>query len=249
MSDDLRLVLAHGFTQTSKSWDITVRALAERLDTERITAVDLPGHGDASAVEADLWTSAQYLLDRGGPGVYVGYSMGGRVALHAVLSFPESVRGLVLIGATAGIDDVSERAARRQADERLAHHLSDVGVERFVDEWLANPLFAGLAPDAAQRGDRCRNTAEGLASSLRLSGTGTQAPLWSRLAEIDTPALVLAGEHDDKFAELGRRLADGLPQGTFALIDDAGHSVHLEQPEATAAAIAGWLSDTGFVER
>jgi 2-succinyl-6-hydroxy-2,4-cyclohexadiene-1-carboxylate synthase len=247
MPDTLRLVLAHGFTQTARSWDTTIRALARQHDAANLVAVDLPGHGDASAVEADLWASARHLVDRGGTGVYVGYSMGGRVVLHAALAYPESIRGLVLIGATAGIDDESDRVTRRRSDEKLAHHLSDVGVERFIDEWLANPLFAGLTPDTAQRRDRCRNTAEGLASSLRLSGTGTQEPLWSRLSEIDVPALVLAGEHDHKFAELGRRLADGLPQATFEVVADAGHSVHLEQPQATSRTIAGWLSDTGFV--
>ena len=92
----------------------------------------------------------------------------------------------------------------------------------------------------AQRDDRLRNTAAGLAASLRSTGTGTQEPLWDRLGEVTCPVLVLVGEHDEKFTALGRRLAAGLPDATMTVIADAGHSVHLEQPVATADAIASW---------
>jgi 2-succinyl-6-hydroxy-2,4-cyclohexadiene-1-carboxylate synthase len=166
--------------------------------------------------------------------------MGGRVSLHAALRHPGSVHALVLIGATAGIDDEAERSARRRADEQLADRIESTGVEAFIDEWLRAPLFAGLTSETAQRDDRLRNTATGLASSLRATGTGTQAPLWDRLHEITAPVLVLAGEHDTKFRALGERMAGSMPDATFGVIADAGHSVHLEQPEATADAIAEW---------
>ncbi|MGB0111813.1 MAG: alpha/beta fold hydrolase [Ilumatobacteraceae bacterium] len=237
MSD--RFVLAHGFTQTARSWSTFAPLLAERLPGIDTLAVDLPGHGDADCqVDLDLWASGNRLADIGGGAVHIGYSMGGRVALHAAVSHP--MRALVLIGATAGIDDVVERDARRAADERLAEHIEDVGVPSFIDEWLANPLFAGLTEEAAQRADRLRNTAAGLAASLRSTGTGTQTPLWDRLGDIRCPVLVLVGEHDQKFTALGHRLAESLPRATTAVIPGAGHSVHLEQPELTADAVAAW---------
>ena len=237
-----RFVLAHGFTQSARSWATFQQLLESRLPGATTISVDLPGHGDAEPpADLDLWTSADLLADRGGPGVYVGYSMGGRVALHTALARPEVVERLVLIGATAGIDDPDERAARRAADERLADHIEAVGVPTFIDEWLANPLFAGLTDATALREDRLRNTPAGLAASLRATGTGTQTPLWDRLGEIECPVLVLAGEHDAKFTDLGRRLVDGLPRAELVVIPGAGHSVHLEQPGATVEAIATWL--------
>lgn len=240
-----RLVLAHGFTQTARSWSRVEQLLADRLDDVEILAVDLPGHGDCPAPpDADLWASADHLVAVGGDAHYVGYSMGGRVALHAALRAPGPVRSLVLIGATAGIDDSDERAARRAADERLAQRIEAIGTEAFVDEWLSGPLFAGLDRESAHREDRLRNTPAGLAASLRATGTGTQDPLWGRLGEITVPVLVLAGEHDAKFRALGERLAAGLPDATFEVIVAAGHSVHLEQPTATAATIADWFRST-----
>jgi len=240
-----RFVLAHGFTQTARSWDLFGELLSAELVDIDVVAVDLPGHGDAPPpVDSDLWASADRLVDVGGSGTYVGYSMGGRVSLHAALSHPDKVERLVLIGATAGIDDPAERLARRDADERLALHVEAVGVPTFIDEWLANPLFAGLDDDTALRNDRLRNSAAGLAGSLRSTGTGTQIPLWDRLDEVECPVLVLVGEHDAKFSELGQRLLAGLPDAELVVVADAGHSVHLEQPRAAVTAIATWSRDT-----
>lgn len=236
-----RLVLAHGFTQTAKSWDTVAELLRGRIDGADIEAVDMPGHGSAADVRADLWESARRLGELGGHGVYVGYSMGGRVALHTALMSPPIVERMVLIGASAGIDDADERRARAAADDLLADRIEQVGVATFIDEWLATPLFSGLTNETDQRQDRLRNTAAGLASSLRATGTGTQEPLWDRLGEIDVPVLVLAGEHDHKFTELGMRLAAGLRRGQFAAIANSGHSAHLEAPEATVDTIVAWL--------
>jgi 2-succinyl-6-hydroxy-2,4-cyclohexadiene-1-carboxylate synthase len=238
-----RVVLAHGFTQTARSWDSFGQLLRTQLPDVEIVAVDLPGHGDAPPpADADLWQSAHRLVTVGGNGTYVGYSMGGRVALHAALAAPDTVERLVLIGATAGIDDPDERRTRREADERLAQRLETVGVPAFIDEWLANPLFAGLDEATALRADRLRNTSAGLGASLRATGTGTQTPLWDRLDELDRPVLILVGEHDTKFTELGRRLLASLAHADLVVVPGAGHSVHLEQPDATAAAIATWLT-------
>lgn len=237
----IRLVLVHGFTQTGACWDPVLDALGARYAS---TVVDAPGHGGSADVRADLRVGANLLVATGGRAVYVGYSMGGRLALHAALAHPELVEGLVLVGATAGIDDPGARARRRQEDERRATHLEAVGVRRFVDEWLAGPLFAGLSPAVDCRAARRGNTVEGLASSLRLAGTGAQADLWPRLHELAMPVLVVAGAHDQRFAALGRRLAGAIgPSATFATLAGAGHAAHLEQPAAFVALLEGWLDD------
>jgi 2-succinyl-6-hydroxy-2,4-cyclohexadiene-1-carboxylate synthase len=168
--------------------------------------------------------------------------MGGRIALHAALAHPDRVARLVLIGVTAGIEDPTERVARRASDADLATRIVEIGVARFVDEWLAGPLFAGLGADAAGRDARLLNTAAGLASSLRRCGTGSQEPLWERLVEIRCPTLVVVGARDAKFTALGRRLASLIPDAHLEIVADAGHSVHLEQPGPTASLVAGFLS-------
>ncbi|WP_420453533.1 alpha/beta fold hydrolase [Ilumatobacter sp.] len=237
-----RVVLAHGFTQTARSWAAVADALRARLDGVTIAAPDLPGHGSSADVRCDLRGAADLLVARGDRAAYVGYSMGGRVALHAALAHPDAVERLVLIGATAGIEDPDERDARRRADQDLADRIVRSSIAAFVDEWLESPLFDGLVEGSASRDDRLTNTTRGLASSLRLCGTGTQDPLWDRLGEIRCPTLVLAGERDDKFRALGERLAAGIADARMAVIEGSGHSVHLEQPQATVDALADFLS-------
>jgi 2-succinyl-6-hydroxy-2,4-cyclohexadiene-1-carboxylate synthase len=237
-----RLVLVHGFTQTGRSWGALVDDLAR--DHEVLT-VDLPGHGASGEVRADLWETAAMVAEVGGPAVYVGYSLGGRVCLHLAVAHPAVARGVVLIGATGGLETESARADRRAADERLAATIEAKGVESFLDAWLAQPLFARLRVDAAALADRRRNTAVGLAASLRLSGTGRQEPLWDRLPTLRVPALVLAGEHDAKFRQAATRLTTALrPWAHQAVVPGAGHAAHLEQPAATLALVRQWLRTT-----
>jgi 2-succinyl-6-hydroxy-2,4-cyclohexadiene-1-carboxylate synthase len=237
-----RLVLAHGFTQNARCWG----PFADRLASHHeLVLVDAPGHGRSGHDEADLWTSADLLTEAGGPAVYVGYSMGGRTALHGALAHPDRVRGLVLIGATAGLVSEEERADRRRADAELADHLVAVGLPAFLDRWLSQPLFAGLDEQAAAREARLANRPDGLAASLRACGTGSQEPLWDRLARLAMPVLLVVGDRDRKFSELARRMAGAMTGTDPEVLSLPGtHAVHLENPDACAdaieARIGGW---------
>ena len=239
------IVLLHGFTQTSASW----RPVTDRLALGySVAAIDLAGHGSASDLRLDLAADAARVAgsttdDRP---LLVGYSMGGRTALRLALDHPGAVRGLVLLGATAGIDDPDERAARRRADEELAARIEREGVAAFLPGWLAQPLFADLRPEPDDLAARLANSPEGLAASLRLAGTGTMdPPWWDELGDLTVPTLVVWGERDAKFAALGERLAAAIGAGAdTAVVDGAGHAAHLEKPAAFARLIAGQLDRT-----
>ncbi len=240
------LVLLHGFTQTGRLFG----PFADEMEKDfTLIALDLPGHGDAAAVRTDLVGTAALVRaavnERLGdePFALFGYSLGARVALHvATAPEPSALAALVVIGATGGIEDPSARAARRAADEVMADTLERSGdVEGFLDRWLSGPMFSRLggAADVAQRR---RNTAAGLASSLRLCGTGTQNPLWGALEAVSVPTLALAGTDDNRFAAHALRLARDMPRCVATLVPGGGHAVHLAQPTTTAAVIAHWLS-------
>lgn len=233
-------MLVHGFTQTARSWAPLLPALAAHFE---VAALDAPGHGRAAKVRAGLADGARRLAEEGGEGAWLGYSMGGRFALHVALARPELVRRLVLVSATAGLDDPAERAKRQAADEARAAALERDGLDAFLAAWLAQPLFAGLAPGAADLDARRANTAEGLASSLRLAGTGAQEPVWGRLGELAMPVLAVAGERDAKFLALAERLVAGVRgRAALAVVPGAGHACHLERPGAFLAAVTPFLS-------
>ncbi len=247
------VLLLHGFTGSGESWgDATVAELARR---RRVLAVDLPGHGRSDrprdpgryameAVVADLCD----LLDRleAGPADWIGYSLGGRVALGAAVLAPRRVRSLVLEGASPGLPAPEERSERRVADALLARRIRAEGIRRFVEEWEAMPLFASqerLSPDvrALQRERRLANDPEALAACLGGLGPGSQPSFWDDLRAVRAPVLVLVGEADAKFREIGRAMVEALPGARLEVVPGAGHAVHLEAPDAWLARVLGFL--------
>jgi 2-succinyl-6-hydroxy-2,4-cyclohexadiene-1-carboxylate synthase len=245
------IVLLHGFTQTGRCWGPVADDLAR---DHEVVALDAPGHGGSDDVRAALPAAAQLAVEAvgsgggtgaGTPAVWLGYSMGARLALHVALAAPEMVAGLVLVGGTPGIEDEGERAERRAHDAVQAAELREHGVDAFLRRWLALPLFAGLPDWAHFIEERRRNTAEGLATSLELAGTGAQDNLWPRLPQLGAaafPTLAVTGADDAKFTAIAERMAGAASPGLVArTIPGAGHAAHLERPAAFLSLLRGWL--------
>jgi 2-succinyl-6-hydroxy-2,4-cyclohexadiene-1-carboxylate synthase len=226
------LVLLHGFTQTRQSWRRTVQALQGRY---RAVVPDLPGHGQAEFRTPSFDAVTAYLRALG-PRRFTlaGYSMGGRIALHAAFTLhPER---LILLGASPGLEDAQERARRKAADDALADRIETMEIEAFALEWGAQPLFAGQSDRvrAAANADRLRNTPHGLAAALRGLGTGAMEPLWDRLPELQTPVTLIAGERDEKFRAIAERMRERLPRAELIVVPGVGHAAQLEAPERVA---------------
>lgn len=235
-----QLVLLHGFTQTGAAWKPVGDALAGAYAA--ILAPDLRGHGAASGarpvdLEAVLGDLDAVISDA----VLAGYSMGGRLALAYALHRPDRVRRLVLIGASPGLADPAERAARRTRDEVLASRIEERGVESFAREWAGQPLFAGQSPPVAAAAHELRlgQTPEGLAAALRGLGTGTLPSLWDELPSLELPVTLMVGERDDRFRRLAVRMASRLPDARVVVVSGAGHAVHLEDPASLVAELHG----------
>ncbi len=222
------LCLLHGFTQTHESWQ-TLRESLNR--TYKTIAPDLPGHGKSANGTLSVSEIADEIVSAvNEPTVFVGYSFGARIALHIALQHPALTRALVLVSATAGLEDPKIRQDRLRSDQALAERIVAIGVEAFVDEWLAQELFATLTPQNNQRSIRLSNTVDGLAESLRHAGTGSQESLWERLNDIGCPTLLVVGEKDPKFVALAQRLHINLIRSELVVLN-SGHSVHLERPQ------------------
>ena len=242
---DVRLVGLHGFTQTGAHWQPVLTAASRRLAAAGIDAEcvhpDLPGHGTASDRPCEFDEAMTALLadvpTRAYPTVWAGYSMGGRHLLHLATRHPERVDGCVLVSTTAGIDDAAARAERRRSDAARADEVEQLGVERFIAQWTAMPLFATMPASDHDLAERHRNTASGLAASLRSAGTGAQEPLWDLLHVVDVPTVVLTGDLDTKFTLLGERLARSLPVAEHRRRPACGHALLAEDPASVSDAI------------
>ena len=121
----------------------------------------------------------------------------------------------------------------------LADRIERIGVDAFVREWSALPLFAGIPRGVAEQGDadRRRNSAAGLAAALRGLGTGVMPPLWDRLVEVEVPVTLVVGERDAKFRDIAERMGAALPHARLVVVPGAGHALPLEAPDAVAAAL------------
>jgi 2-succinyl-6-hydroxy-2,4-cyclohexadiene-1-carboxylate synthase len=248
------VLVLHGFTGSTESMSGVAGGLRDR---HRVIRLDLVGHGRSDAphdtaayrmeaVAAHVVRVAEALAPD--PPHLIGYSMGGRTALAAAVMAPERFASLVLVGATAGIADPEERAARIAADRALADRIERDGIASFVDAWMALPLFASQARLGARaleaaRAQRLRNRPRGLANSLRGMGAGAQPPLHDALARLHRPVLLVVGAEDAKFRAIADRLAARLPDVRIAVLDDAGHAAHLEAPAAFDDAVRGFLAD------
>lgn len=239
------MVLLHGFTGSSDSW-AGIRPALDRAAAA--VAFELPGHGRnprQGSVEAFAEELSRELAGRRSD--LLGYSLGARIALRLAVSHPEVIDRLILESPSAGIADPAEREARRRADEQLADRIERDGIEAFVAEWERNPVFAGhvsLHPDVAarQRAIRLAQDPHGLAQSLRLAGQGAMEPLHDRLGEVRAPTLVIAGAVDPARprAEL---VAAGIPGARLAIVDGAGHTPHLERPDAFLTLVIDFLQE------
>ena len=245
-------LLLHGFTGSGAGFRRIAERLAERF---HLVAPDLVGHGgtesprdpEAYTMEACVAQLAALIdtLDIGRVHLF-GYSMGGRVALCLAARHPEKLRSLALLGASAGLVDADERAARRASDEALADRIERDGMEAFVEAWEGIPLFATQAKRlddaewAAQRRGRLANSAHGLAGSLRGMGTGAQPPLHAALRDLRMPVWVAAGADDPKFRAIAEQLSAAMPNADCATVPDAGHAAHLENPVFVAEALAAF---------
>jgi 2-succinyl-6-hydroxy-2,4-cyclohexadiene-1-carboxylate synthase len=234
------VVLLHGFGGTRRTWD----GVAARVDAERYRplAIDLPGHGTAADERPITFAGSAARVLEHAPERFVlcGYSMGGRIALHVALASPRRVTRLVLVSCSAGIDDDVQRTRRLHADAELAAQLESAPLERFIERWGGQALFADDPPEVAAlaRADQSRNRPAALAAALRGLGTGAMQPLWTRLGELHMPVAVLVGKRDARYRLLGERMAASLPDARLHVVA-GGHRLALENPAAVARVLEG----------
>ena len=205
----------------------------------------LPDDIDAHALdhrEHDLAGRLDEIAAAGEGAVLCGYSLGGRLALRAALRDGGRYRGVITIGASAGIEEPVERGSREQADARLAGWMETMPIEEIVSVWERQPLFADQS-DAlmdAQRPGRLSHEPRDLALLLRTAGQGTLLPVWHELERLEPPLLAVAGARDERYARAAERMAGLAPAGRAALVEHAGHAAHLQQPQAVAELVAAF---------
>jgi len=246
------VVAVHGFAGDMSTWAGLVDELKEEYT---VLLVDLLGHGASDCPEeparysmersvSDLMALLDHLgVSRAG---WLGYSMGGRLALLGATMMPERCACLILEGASPGLAEPKERAERAEGDHALADLIEEKGVEAFFDYWERLPLFASQRDlpreiRAFIREQRLRQNPRGLANTLRGASVGVQSSVRERLPSLVIPVLCIVGEKDAKFRAIGEEMCELLPDGNLSLIPGAGHCAHLERSQEFNRTVLGFL--------
>jgi 2-succinyl-6-hydroxy-2,4-cyclohexadiene-1-carboxylate synthase len=231
----VRVVFVPGFSQPASVWRDVLAVLPPDLDA---VALEVPDGEDFAA-------TAGALGDAGGTGVYVGYSMGGRLTLELTITRPELVTGLVMVSASPGIADAAKRAARVASDSQLAAGVERDGVASFLERWVAQPLFATVPPERAGLAARVEAMTEArLVHQLTALGQGAMPPAWEKLCDVEQPVLLLTGSLDAKYDTIAREMATRLARSEHHRLA-GGHALLLEQPEAVAGEIVDFAHAVG----
>lgn len=245
------LVLLHGFMGSGKNFSHLIPSL--KTFSNPIT-IDLLGHGQTEGAElhyrfstkeqvADITKliSEQFPL----PLYLYGYSMGGRLALQLALHRPDLYRGLILESSTFGIENETERQARQALDARRSDAITG-NFEGFLEDWSKMPLFNAGNPDAEliEKMEEIQKNQNPfwLANSLQGFGTGTMPCIRDQLKKIAIPVNLIVGEKDSKFIHINRQMKKELADAELQTVKNAGHRVHLDQPEVLISLFKSFLS-------
>jgi 2-succinyl-6-hydroxy-2,4-cyclohexadiene-1-carboxylate synthase len=220
-----------GFMQRGDAWRPVAELLPERYPSRLLDHAEHSFEGRMAEIAG---AGADFL---------VGYSLGGRLALRAALRSPEAYRGVVLVGATAGIEEGPMRVQRAEADEKLASWMEAMPIEDIVALWERQPLFADQAEALVeeQRPGRLSQDQRSLALLLRTAGQGVLDPVWDELHSFELPLLAIAGARDDGYSAAAKRIASVAPNARAAIVAEAGHAPQLQQPDEVARLITEFL--------
>ncbi len=172
--------------------------------------------------------------------ILLGYSMGGRLALHCLLAQPKMWKGAVIVSAHPGLSGEEEQIARRQKDAEWSAMALKGEWEVFLDRWQAQGVLDG----AVEMPDRLplKSRRASVARSFVDWSLGAQKDLRGDLRKVDCPVLWITGEKDHKFTSLGAEVVEYFPQATHRVIPECGHRVPWEKPDDFQRSVRQFIS-------
>ena len=225
------LILLPGLLCDGALWRHQTEHLADQIE---VHVADLTLDNAVSAMAARVLAQAPPTF------ALAGLSMGGYVAQEIMRQAPERVERLALVDTNARADTDEQRKSRAAL---IA--LADVGKFKGVTPRLLpslihpsrmeEPAVAGVVMEMAERVGQQAFKRQQEAIMGRKDGRGD-------LEAIRIPTLILAGRQDALCPpKVQQEMIERLPNGKLVLVEDCGHLVSLERPEATTAVFRYWL--------
>lgn len=244
------LILFHGFMGAGSAFRHLTGPLMQFCNP---VTIDLAGHGKTvTPVDPELFSAKRQtgqiasILNRlSFENLFAyGYSMGGRLLFQLITGHPELVRGAVVESSHCGIDSETDRKLRIETDKkRSAFILEDFNT--FVDQWSKMPLF--LNPDSDLSRDQTKlmknQKPKLMAASLSGFGAGIMPSVCKKLQNLNLPLYLVAGKQDIKYSKMIPELAETCNHCSYTIVENAGHRVHLNQPNELIKIIQSFIKN------
>jgi pimeloyl-ACP methyl ester carboxylesterase len=238
------VVLIHGFPLDRTVWREVALALRRSC---RVINVDLPGFGESAGVDAFTMSDqadalARFIESRGfGPVVMAGLSMGGYVAQAFAASHEPMLRGLVLVGTKHVADDEAAKKKRDAMIELVRTAGAGAIAEQMMPSMFHRDTYT-LKPALVQRLRAVMNACPAVTIAQALAAMRDRPDHSETLRALSVPLQVIVGEGDViSTPELMKSAAAMSKRSSVSVVEHAGHLVPLEEPDAVAHAIAGFM--------
>jgi len=227
------IIALHGFLGQPADWDFLNQLLPEYeiLKPSLYRKTNLSLQQWAQCFDRDFDCSDTPIL--------LGYSLGGRLALHALRENPKRWKAVVCLSTHPGLVRIQERAERIRADEGWAERFLQEPWDSLISSWNSQKIFEHSKKTTKTPSHFSR---ELLANILTMWSLGHQEPFFADLEKIDVPILWLTGQNDEKFTELGKKIIFKNKFSKHRIIAGAGHRIHCDQPELCCHLIKEFLT-------
>jgi 2-succinyl-6-hydroxy-2,4-cyclohexadiene-1-carboxylate synthase len=238
------LLLIHGFMGSSKDFCLAVSTLTKYF---HCICIDLPGHGETPITDDHFVSIAEQILAIAPENCYLlGYSLGGRLAMYLALHYPDRWQKVILESASFGLPTAEMRQERQRQDSAIARKLRqpDLDFTAFIQNWYQQAVFTGISkhPDFLELiASRSNNNPLALARSLETMGLGQQPYLGELLKTNKIPLLILVGQQDTKFIEIGQQIANLCPKTELRIVSNCSHNIHFQRLDLWLKIVQEWI--------
>jgi 2-succinyl-6-hydroxy-2,4-cyclohexadiene-1-carboxylate synthase len=210
------VIALHGFLGLPADWDLLRMDGVTTYPINNLSWKNL--HDWARQFNVEVKPDASQIL--------MGYSLGGRLALHALLQNPHLWKASILISVHPGLDNPSDLSLRLENDLQWADRFLNEDWDSLIQAWNSREVFSG-GQFAFQRKEGDFRRVD-LANHLINGSLGSQEDLRESIGLLDMPILWMVGQNDKKFVSIARTLRFKHPLSKVVVVPGVGHRLPWE---------------------
>ena len=237
----MRIWCLHGSLQTALVWKPIGNAIESEFGSVQVEAVNLYENEYESFGD---WREQFYEKveeqTKGEPSLLLGYSMGGRLAMDALVNNPAMWSGVIAVGADPGLISDDARSKQLQKDLEWARRFRTEDIQELLNEWDSLPVFCGRSNCASR--EISELDSEKISRFFDVFSKARQGNMLPMLRKLKTPPLLyISGCDDIKYTKIGQDLAAHCMQVRHQIIPNAGHRVPWESQDAFISEVSVFI--------